>query len=160
MHIHTWTCTYILTHLRILFWPDKEGWNYHIDHWLQNLKRLEAKTLYIYIYLSDPTISIKAKRRSHRDHLWQYRASRSMATRHWTIISLMVQCLASNALRPSAAYSSNLPHNCSLQWFYLYKNILTRYSNIKAYSVMKWKKKWKCPFCVSCRAVFRTLWHI
>ena len=91
------------------------------------------------MHLSDPEIHIKAWRRQHRDHRWQYRASRSMATRNWTIISLMVQCLAYNVLQASAAYWSNLPHNCSLPWCYVFKNILTRYSNVKTYNIMKYK---------------------
>ena len=103
IHARTYMSMYIYTrtYLRILLRPDKKRSKYHIDHWLQNLLRERRKH---YIHLSDPEISIKAKRRSHRDHWWQYRASRSMATRHWTIISLMVQCLEYNALRPSTAY--------------------------------------------------------
>ena len=104
IHAHTYMSMYKYTHthLHILLWPDKEGSEYHIDHWLQNLlRRLRLKHC---THLSDPEISIKAWCRSHRAHLWQYRASRSMATRHWIIISLIVQCLPSNALRALAAY--------------------------------------------------------
>ena len=104
IHAHTYMnmYKYTHTHLHILLWPGKEGSAYHIDHWLQNLlHRLRLKHC---THLSDPEISIKAWRRSHRDHRWQYRASRSMATRHWINISLIVQCLASNALRALAAY--------------------------------------------------------
>ena len=49
-------------------------------------------------------VTRKEWRRSHRNHRWQHRASRSMATRNWTIISLMVQCLAYNVLQALAAY--------------------------------------------------------
>ena len=92
IHAHTYLnmYKYTHTHLHIMLWPGKEGSAYHIDHWLQNfLHRLRPKHC---THLSDPEISIKAWRRSHRDHRWQYRASRSMATRHWIIISLIVQC--------------------------------------------------------------------
>ena len=59
---------YTHTHLHILLWPGKEGSAYHIDHWLQNLlHRLRLKHC---THLSDPEISIKAWRRSQRDHRW------------------------------------------------------------------------------------------
>ena len=70
IHAHTYMSMYkyTRTHLHILLWPGKEGSAYHIDHWLQNLlHRLRLKHC---THLSDPEISIKAWRRSHRDHRW------------------------------------------------------------------------------------------
>ena len=51
IHVYSYMRMYLYTytHLHILFWSDKEGSKFHIDRKLQNLLRVKAKTLYIWV---------------------------------------------------------------------------------------------------------------